>query len=578
VIKALTTTIFIITVNFLTIAHAETDESKIIYTVNNGDTQSMDPDSKGLKEVKDKTRYDVIIVGGGLAGLTSAVYLTDHHKKVLLLEKESQVGGLASGGVTSDGIKYDRGAAYWTDTYPEEKAILKRIKLGDFKKKDPIKEPADTYFLNGKLYAGIWEEKTMALLPASFALFKYELSKENDEDLIPNQPLEAGPLDLDSKTASQWINEMPQKMADRLINFKPDPKSTDAENAEDLEELREIMQRFNREKGSLLGTFKMDDVLKLMDLYCRSALGTNADGVSALAFANFYISEIDTRYTTEYGTAQAAINMDKILKEFRRPVKINTKSAVSKIWDEPQGVRVQYINKGKLHEVTGSYLVFAAQIKLAPKLIDNFATLAPEKAQVINGLEYANYSVHTVNLNGNPYRLSYDTWTRPKDYTDKDFTDVILAQWIHTKGFTEDTDNQNGIWTIYHPVSPEWKIEKYDDTEAVNLAKYAVHRLLELYSPMVKQLSGSEIDITSVQTNRWPISVHIATPGHFAYKAKILRQPVGHIYFGNNNMGTPAFEEALFRGHCAADNILIRSDSSFNMRTEEPWSQCPIEK
>jgi hypothetical protein len=138
-------------------------------------------------------------------------------------------------------------------------------------------------------------------------------------------------------------------------------------------------------------------------------------------------------------------------------------------------------------------------------------------------------------------------------------------------------------------LSPEWEMKangehdpdwRYDNDEAIDIAKYAVHELLELYSPVVKELSGMDLNVTSVQTNRWPLSVHIARPGHFATKAAILREPVGHIFFGNNNMGTPAFEEALFRGHCAADNILLRMDPKFKetMATEESWTLCPIEK
>ena len=42
--------------------------------------------------------HDVVIVGGGLAGLSAAVYLTDQGKSILLLEKEATLGGLASGG------------------------------------------------------------------------------------------------------------------------------------------------------------------------------------------------------------------------------------------------------------------------------------------------------------------------------------------------------------------------------------------------------------------------------------------------------------------------------------------------
>jgi phytoene dehydrogenase-like protein len=38
----------------------------------------------------------VIVVGGGISGLTASLYLTDRDKKVLLLDKEKSLGGLAS--------------------------------------------------------------------------------------------------------------------------------------------------------------------------------------------------------------------------------------------------------------------------------------------------------------------------------------------------------------------------------------------------------------------------------------------------------------------------------------------------
>ena len=40
--------------------------------------------------------YDVIVVGGGLAGLTATYKLTKDNKRVLLLEKDSILGGRTS--------------------------------------------------------------------------------------------------------------------------------------------------------------------------------------------------------------------------------------------------------------------------------------------------------------------------------------------------------------------------------------------------------------------------------------------------------------------------------------------------
>jgi len=56
-----------------------------------------------------QTKYDVIVVGSGMGGLTTAVYTARAGLKVLLLEKEKQPGGLF-GSFTSGGYVFDHGA------------------------------------------------------------------------------------------------------------------------------------------------------------------------------------------------------------------------------------------------------------------------------------------------------------------------------------------------------------------------------------------------------------------------------------------------------------------------------------
>ena len=43
----------------------------------------------------EEMRYDLVIVGAGPAGLTAAYELSDTEKKVIVIEKKPQVGGLA---------------------------------------------------------------------------------------------------------------------------------------------------------------------------------------------------------------------------------------------------------------------------------------------------------------------------------------------------------------------------------------------------------------------------------------------------------------------------------------------------
>jgi phytoene dehydrogenase-like protein len=56
----------------------------------------------------DLTRYDTIVVGGGIAGLTSAVYLAREGQKVLLIEKNKEFGGLVST-IKRDGFHFEAG-------------------------------------------------------------------------------------------------------------------------------------------------------------------------------------------------------------------------------------------------------------------------------------------------------------------------------------------------------------------------------------------------------------------------------------------------------------------------------------
>lgn len=54
------------------------------------------------------SKYNVIVVGGGIAGLTSAAYLAREGKKVLLIEKNKEFGGLVNSFIR-DGFHFDAG-------------------------------------------------------------------------------------------------------------------------------------------------------------------------------------------------------------------------------------------------------------------------------------------------------------------------------------------------------------------------------------------------------------------------------------------------------------------------------------
>jgi len=53
------------------------------------------------RNIKIREKYDVIVVGGGIAGIAAAVSASRNNMKVLLIEKQINLGGLATGGLIS---------------------------------------------------------------------------------------------------------------------------------------------------------------------------------------------------------------------------------------------------------------------------------------------------------------------------------------------------------------------------------------------------------------------------------------------------------------------------------------------
>ena len=52
--------------------------------------------------------YDTIVVGGGIAGLTATVYLAREGQKVLLIEKNRELGGLVNS-FSRNGFQFEAG-------------------------------------------------------------------------------------------------------------------------------------------------------------------------------------------------------------------------------------------------------------------------------------------------------------------------------------------------------------------------------------------------------------------------------------------------------------------------------------
>lgn len=70
-------------------------------------------------------RHDVIVIGGGFAGLSAAVALRDAGREVLLVEARDRVGGRVESRVLADGRRVDTGGQFLCEDMPEVMALAR---------------------------------------------------------------------------------------------------------------------------------------------------------------------------------------------------------------------------------------------------------------------------------------------------------------------------------------------------------------------------------------------------------------------------------------------------------------------
>jgi protoporphyrinogen oxidase len=85
------------------------------------------PLDMAIKKAKKKSKSDVIILGAGLAGLSAGFALSESGKKVLLLEKNPEIGGLAKT-IVHEGFRFDLGGhRFFTNNLKIEYFIRKLL-------------------------------------------------------------------------------------------------------------------------------------------------------------------------------------------------------------------------------------------------------------------------------------------------------------------------------------------------------------------------------------------------------------------------------------------------------------------
>ncbi len=517
------------------------DPNKLVFTPNlnipvilhrSGHKNFIPEIPANVKPIIEIKKYDVIIVGAGPAGLTSAVYVTDEGKSVLLLEREDEIGGLAS----ATGSAYSGGPAGM-----KQYNIFRHIGIGDYIKQFSIYDPIDSYLWNGEMYDDVWEEHALAKLPASFLLFKAVLQELAKQDYTTRGHPNAAKLD--GIYMDVFLRQMP-KLASTM----------------EAKGVREAYGIFLQDP-KVDRSNPMKDVIDFLDLYGRSALGGATNKVSARQYCNFYTSEMRKRFTGSVGTGVVRDALVKTLHKGLRDIQIRTSAPVAKIENVRGGAIVTYIKEGQVIEARGRKVIFAAPLFVALKVIKNIEKLDPEKARAIADIEMTDYSVHEIHVKGHPYRGAYDLWVRNADYTDNDPTDIISGRWMDSdikgfqgmRDFKKNPQNNDGVYRVYDPRGSA-NIENFTDENSLTRVEYVVEFFKKSMAPYLAK-SGQKIEVTWVKSSRWANSINVVDVGYL-YKEKLLRRALGNIEFANNNVVTPELETAMELGFDATQEVL----------------------
>ncbi len=521
-------------------------DSRYPLLLNGGDRQSVLPRIPLQGEVIDlRESYDVIIAGGGPSALIAAAYLTRAGKTVLILERDGNLGGLSSG-AHRVGMNFSRGAAYMSGLdVPLFKQIYQDLGLENYRKLYPIKGIIDSYLWNGKIYKDIWNAG-LAELPASFALFKKVMELKGTSELVELGRFQRShPFvqELDKITMGEWVRTMPfllEKFA------QSDPAAL------------EIYQRFQADpKVPKLDPMK--DLLNFLDLYGRAALGGDTATVSALSFASFYSTEIATRYSSNVGAGVISVAAMDMISKYAQNAFVQYGASVVSVENVEGGTQVEFIHEAQRYRVRGKFTVMATPLNVSARAIKNFAQMAPRAHSFAAALEHRDHLVFSIHTAGHVKTGTYDLWMRDDaDYSGNEAVDVVDGRWMDAHGLERDRGvDDRGLLTLYRPLSSASASHDLSDKWVIS----EVEKSVDFLRNRLAALNLDEIKIVGVEVNRWPSSLHVVKPGHFAV-AHEIEKGFKRIFVANGNAGLPCVEEAIFQGHHAAQQILNFKDEN----------------
>lgn len=460
---------------------------------------------------KASKKYDVVIVGGGISALSSALYFIEENKSVLILEGHPRLGGNSKAEVYKN-TYMSIGTAYVTVPEADDPLAVLYKDLGlekAFKKTAYEDEPVA---VKGKIKNGFW---TGASDPDNRDEFIRVQNILNDiyENSYPDLPLIPG-MDIDRELLNNLDKQKFQDwVKENIPNIHP-----------------HIDEFFHQ--------------------YCWSSFGCSYEEISAAQALNFITSDIQGIQVLPGGNAMIAKAILDKIKDGR--LEILTNAFVCDIKNEGNQVYVCFHKDNKfLDAVYGSKCVVTS-----PKMVSKHIVSDLKKSQkdAMDGMRYHAYLVGNLILKKDIAPKYYDVYSLlenipTNEYEDSKkrvFSDLIYSHWANSH------ENPQSALTLYMPLPYDMAqqflfspmlYEKYDG------------RIQTAIKPFLDDLGIIATDIDGLRLTRYghalPVAVHGGiSSGLFERAHEIIDN---NIFFANqDNWANPCFETSYATGYVAA--------------------------
>ncbi len=446
--------------------------------------------------IKNSLDTNILIVGGGIAGLSSAYQLKDHD--FLLFELSDAVGGSSSGGIYKNtplcyGAHYD--LSYPSNYGEEVLHMLEELNLIQY-----------------DMFSDSWK----------FVDKKYLISKNNEsqtwaygdfrKDVLPDEPGKADFIAL----MQTFVGNMP--MPTRLI-----PDAFHHLNEESFLD-------WLKKKISVSEQF-----IEGLDYHMKDDFGSGAASVSALAGIHYFACRpYGIKPVELFSPPEGNSYFIKKIHEKLPKDQIYTSHIVKMIKEKEEGFEVEVIdaNKKEITKVSCRKIIYAGQ-KHALKFI------FPRDFPLFQKNQYAPWVVVNIILKR--------SWKN-----DAFWQNEILSDDPSLLGFVDSSaqfspEESNRVLTVYYCFKPEEReMMSLIETRKQIFVNQTIVRLEKYFDKSIFNL------VEKVFITQMGHAMPIPMPGYLFTEANDFRSNVNLVYAGVDNGRLPLLFEALDSGIVAA--------------------------